>query len=158
VNGGPIGRGSARESFRSRRPQLASKSVAGVGDPGPRPAAAATPSTYWTHWLCLIALASVTILFIVSCSNLAPPPEVSQALVANARPDHADANVLATGRKLFVSRCLECHTLPSTTKHSRDEWPHLVTQMSGRANLSVAERAAITAYLRAASVTGSARP
>jgi len=109
------------------------------------------------RWPCSIALASV-ILFIVSCTSLAPPPEVSPALVANARGDHADANVLATGRKLFVSRCLECHTLPSATQHSRDEWPHLVNRMSGRANLSTSEQAALGAYLRAASLTGAAHP
>jgi hypothetical protein len=39
------------------------------------------------------------------------------------------------------------------TKHSSDEWPHLVSRMSGRANLSVGEQAAIVAYLRAASIT-----
>src|SRR5262249_40122259 len=87
---------------------------------------------------CWVALL-VIVLFIVSCSNLAPPPEVSPALVANARPDHANANVLATGRKLFVSCCLECHTLPSVAGHPRDEWPHLVDRMSRRANLSPTE-------------------
>jgi cytochrome c5 len=105
-----------------------------------------------------IASAIVVILFIVSCASFAPPPEISPTLIANARPDHADANVLATGRKLFVSRCLECHTLPSVTKHSRDEWPHFVSRMSGRANLSGSEQNAIVAYLRAASLTGITRP
>ena len=107
------------------------------------------------RWPCWIALATF-VLFIVSCTSLAPPPEVSLALVANARRDHADGNMLATGRKLFVSRCLECHSLPSATQHSPDEWPHLVNRMSGRANLSVSEQAAIVAYLRAASITGAA--
>ena len=165
-------RGSARKNLRSRRPRLSSRFVAPVWDrqgvcdalsPAVinrrcrQPPTAARTSTYWMRWPCSIALASV-ILFIVSCTSLAPPPEVSPALVANARGDHADANVLATGRKLFVSRCLECHTLPSATQHSRDEWPHLVNRMSGRANLSTSEQAAIVAYLRAASLTGAARP
>src|SRR5690242_5214800 len=119
---------------------------------------AARTSTYWMHWPCLIVLASVILLFIVSCTSLTRPPEVGPALVANARGDHADANVLATGRKLFVSRCLECHTLPSATQHSRDEWPHLVNRMSARANLSASEQAAIVAYLRAASLIGAERP
>ena len=147
---------SAEPCSRGRRPRPLSESVTGVADPGPRPAAAATTSTYWKRWPCLIALPSVVTLFTVSCSNLAPPPEISSALVANARPDHADANVLVTGRKLFISRCLECHTLPPVTKHSPDQWPHLVTRMSGRANLNTSERDAITAYLRAASVTMAA--
>jgi cytochrome c1 len=97
--------------------------------------------------------AVVIILFIVSCANFAPPPEVSPALIANARPDHVDAEQLQNGRRLFVSRCLECHTLPPVAKYSRNEWPHLVNRMSGRANLSAGEQAAIVAYLRAASLT-----
>jgi mono/diheme cytochrome c family protein len=109
-------------------------------------------------WPCWSAVTGVIALFIVSCTSLTRPPEVSPALVANARGDHTDANVLATGRKLFVSRCLECHTLPSATQHSRDEWPHLVNRMSARANLSASEQAAIVAYLRAASLTGAERP
>jgi len=150
---------SGREGFRSHRPRLSSKFVAAVADCRYRqsPTVVRT-STYGIRWPCLIASTSVIVLFIVSCSNLAPPPEVSPALVANARGDHADANVLATGRKLFVSRCLECHTLPSATQHSRDEWPHLVNRMSGRANLSTSEQAALVAYLRAASLTGAAHP
>ena len=143
-------RGSARESCRSFWPRLFSKFVAA--------STGARTSTYWMRWPCLIALASVIVLFIVSCTSLAPPPEVSPALVANAHSDHADADLLVTGRKLFVSRCLECHTLPSATQHSRDEWPHLVNRMSGRANLSTSEQTAIIAYLRAASLTGAASP
>jgi mono/diheme cytochrome c family protein len=154
VNGRARSRGSARESFRSRRRRPVSESVAAVGDPGRRPLTATTSVRYWPCWVAF----PVIVLVIVSCSNLAPPPEVSPALVANARPDHADANVLATGRKLFVSRCLECHTLPSVAEHPRDEWPHLVNRMSSRANLSASEQAAIVAYLRAASLTRAARP
>lgn len=147
-------RGSARERLRSRRPLLSSKFVAAVVDRRCRQAPTAARTSM--RWPCLNAVASVIVLFIVSCASLAPPPEVSPALVANARGDHSDANVLATGRKLFVSRCLECHSLPSATQHSRDEWPHLVNRMSGRANLSASEQAAIVAYLRAASLTGAA--
>ena len=119
---------------------IASESVAGVADPGLRSSSAAT------------TLAIIT-LFIVSCANLAPPPAITPALIANARPDHASAKDLATGRNLFVSRCVECHTLPSVAKHSPDEWPHLVSRMADRANLSTSDQSAIIAYLRAASIT-----
>src|SRR5438128_465618 len=83
------------------------------------------------------------------------PPAVSPTLIANARPDHADAPTLSHGRALFVSRCLECHTLPSVTKHSSAEWPHLVSRMASRANLSASDQKAITVYLRAASSAGT---
>ena len=109
---------------------------------------------YRHGWFALTLLA----LLPIGCAlnEFAPPPPISPALVANARRDRADSQTLSHGRSLFVSRCLECHTLPSVTKHSPDDWPHLVTRMSGRANLSASERDAITAYLRAASVTMAA--
>ncbi len=130
-----------RACSRARRPRpLSTKPVAG-----------ATTFAHRSHWARRVISASVT-LFIVSCANFAGPPEVSPALIANARPDHVNAKELATGRHLFVSRCLECHTLPSVTKHSPGEWPHLVSRMSNRANLSADERNAIVAYLRAASI------
>ena len=138
---------------RDRRPQLLfTKPVAGVGDPGPRPSDAATTSAPPSCWLGSVVSALI-ILFIVSCANLAPPPEVSPTLISNARPDHVDAEQLQNGHRLFLSHCLECHTLPPVTKYSRNEWPHLVSRMSGRADLSADEQAAIVAYLRAASLT-----
>jgi hypothetical protein len=132
---------SAGTCNRGRWPRpLSAKTVAGVADPGPRSSTAAT------------TLAIIT-LFIVSCANFAPPPAITPALIANARPDHASAKDLATGRNLFVSRCVECHTLPSVAKHSPGEWPHLVSRMADRANLSASDQEAITVYLRAATVS-----
>ncbi len=139
-------------SLGHRARPLSAKPVAEVAHPGPRPPAAATTFAHRSRWVGRVVSAIIT-LFIVSCANFAPPPAITPALIANARPDHASANDLATGRKLFVSRCLECHTLPSVTKHSPDEWPTLVSRMSGRANLSASDQCAIIAYLRAASTT-----
>ena len=142
---------SVRRYSRGRRLRLLSKPVAGVGDPGPRPSDAATTLAPPSCWLGSVVSALIT-LFIVSCANFAPPPAVSPALIANARSDHVDAGQLQNGRTLFVSHCLECHTLPPVTRYTREQWPHLVSRMSGRANLSAGEQAAIVAYLRAASL------
>jgi cytochrome c1 len=137
-----------------RRPRrLFAKPVAGVADPGPRSSTAATTFARCRHWAGQLVVSAIIIIFIVSCANFAPPPEVSPALISNARSDHVDAEELQNGRKLFVSHCLECHTLPPVTRYTREQWPHLVTRMSGRANLSAGEQAAIVAYLRAASLT-----
>jgi mono/diheme cytochrome c family protein len=104
--------------------------------------------------LLLIPLPLVILLLILSGCALDrfTPPPVSSELMAHARSDRADAQTLSHGRALFVSRCLECHTLPSAAKHSPGEWPHLVSRMAARANLSASEETAITTYLRAASV------
>jgi mono/diheme cytochrome c family protein len=139
---------------RGRRPRPSlSKSVAGVSDPGPRLPAAATILAYRNGYAAHIVSAIIITLLIVSCANFASPPEVSPVLIANARPDHASAQELAAGRNLFASRCLECHTLPRVTKYNREQWPHLVSRMSGRANLSASDQSAIIAYLRAASLS-----
>jgi hypothetical protein len=144
---------SVRRCSRGRGPRrLSTKPVAWVGDPGPRSSDAATTLLPPNCWLGSLVLALIT-LFIVSCANFSPPPAVSLALIANARPDHVDAGQLQNGRRLFVSRCLECHTLPPARNYKREQWPHLVSRMSGRANLSAEEEAAIVAYLRAASLT-----
>src|SRR6476619_2448325 len=104
---------------------------------------------HW-QWMPIVLL----VVFLPSCAfDKFTPPEVSPALISNARPDHVDAEQLQNGHRLFVSRCLECHTLPPVTKYSRDEWPYLVSRMSNRANLSGSDQFAIIAYLRAASLT-----
>ena len=131
---------------------LASEFGAGIGARDAKLAAAPAILEHCTR--CAAQIVAVVIpLFIVSCANFAPPPAVSPALIANARPDHVDAGQLQNGHRLFVSRCLECHTLPPVTKYSRDEWPYLVSRMSNRANLSGSDQSAIIAYLRAASLT-----
>ena len=129
---------------------LASEFGAGIGARDAKLAAATTILGHCTRCAAQI-VAVVIILFIVSCANFAPPPAVSPALISNARSDHVDAEQLQNGRRLFVSRCLECHTLPRVTKYTREQWPHLVSRMSGRANLSASDQEAITFYLRAAS-------
>ena len=50
----------------------------------------------------------------------------------------------------IASNATPCHLSPNIREM---QWPHLVSRMSGRANLSAGEQAAIVAYLRAASLT-----
>jgi hypothetical protein len=94
-------------------------------------------------------------LFLAACAtgDFAPPPAVSPSLIASARLDRLSAQELSMGHEVFVSRCLECHTLPSVGKYSSAEWPHLVARMAGRANLTASDQRAVTGYLRAASAT-----
>lgn len=102
-------------------------------------------------------LLAVAALLVASCatSNL---PSLSPDLVARGRADHSSAEQLASGRELFVTRCLECHTLPSVTKYTREEWSRLVREMAGRANLTAGEEQSVVAYLRAAASDTSPSP
>lgn len=60
---------------------------------------------------------------------------------------HVDEKTLKAGRDLFVSRCIECHTLPPISRYPASAWPRLVDQMAKRADLKAAERDAIVAYI-----------
>ena len=98
----------------------------------------------------VIRLVLIALLFSACAIDSFTPPQVSPALIARAQPDHATAQQLSQGRNLFTRRCLECHTLPVVTDHSRDEWPHLVSRMAPRADLTADEERSVVAYLRAA--------
>lgn len=96
---------------------------------------------------------------LVSCqlTNNAPPPVTAE--MANAVPrSHVrhgtnpsnwriDLATLQQGRTLFVSRCIECHTLPPFWHYSAKDWPGIVDSMAHRANLKRNERDAIVAYI-----------
>jgi len=96
----------------------------------------------------ILAAALVCIVDFVSCAALMdrPPPVTAEIASAGAR-QHADLVTLQAGRTLFVSRCIECHTLPAVSRHTAAEWPALIDEMVGRANLNSEQRAAVLAYI-----------
>jgi hypothetical protein len=83
-----------------------------------------------------------------STSSSAPP--ITAAIMSSGARAHETREQLAEGRSLFVSRCIECHVLPAIASHSEREWPRLIDEMSGRANLKPAERNSLLAYILAA--------
>ena len=56
---------------------------------------------------------------------------------------------LLEGRRLFASRCIECHTLPVAWNYTDQEWPRIVQSMAHRASLKEGEEETILAYIRA---------
>ena len=98
--------------------------------------------------LAIFAAAIVCLVNLSSCgtTNFAPPPVTAELARAGAH-QHVDLAALREGRALFVSRCIECHTLPAVSQHSTTEWPRLIDEMAGRANLKSAERDAVLAYI-----------
>jgi mono/diheme cytochrome c family protein len=93
-----------------------------------------------------VFILSVLFLFVGGCETTSSrPPLVTPAMASG----HNGA-VLREGRALFVSRCIDCHSLPPVPKYSAQQWPGLVSKMAGRAHLKPAQRDAIVAYLLAA--------
>jgi hypothetical protein len=86
---------------------------------------------------------------LVSCESTNYVPSVTSQMATARKGQHVDLAMLRNGRALFVSRCIECHTLPVVWRYSVEDWPELVDEMSGRATLKPMERDAIIAYILA---------
>ena len=97
----------------------------------------------------LSILCAVCLLVGCQLTNNAPPP-VTPAMRNAGQRNHADLVTLNEGRRLFVSRCIQCHTLPPFWHYSAKDWPGIVDSMAHRANLKRNERDAIVAYILAA--------
>jgi mono/diheme cytochrome c family protein len=91
----------------------------------------------------------IGLLGLVGCqSSISPAPMTHEVVRAGARA-HIDERTLQEGRMLFVSRCIECHTVPVVSRYDAVAWPWLVNDMSARAGLRPAEREALVAYILA---------
>jgi hypothetical protein len=110
--------------------------------------------------LAIFAAAIICLVDLSSCgtTSFAPPPVTPELARTGAhqsatgrtrRGEHTDVATLREGRKLFVSRCIECHTLPPFWHYRTEDWPNIVNSMSHRASLKPAERDAIVAYILA---------
>ena len=81
------------------------------------------------------------------------PPVTAKMASSNSRRQDVDLTKLREGRRLFVHRCIECHTLPVLWHYTPKDWTEIVNSMSHRASLKPAERDAVIAYILAVRAT-----
>jgi hypothetical protein len=76
-------------------------------------------------------------------------PQITPALLkaANAK---GGASALEEGRKLYTTRCTECHDLEMVDSRSASGWQSAVAGMSRRAHINEAQKQQILDYLAAA--------
>ncbi|MFZ3375034.1 MAG: hypothetical protein WA183_05725 [Chthoniobacterales bacterium] len=98
----------------------------------------------------LFGAIAYALVILSACTELdfAPPP-VPKELVQAGGHRQASLQQLETGRRFFVSRCIECHTLPVASRFAQSEWPCIVYEMGNRAALKHMEREAVLAYILA---------
>ena len=73
-------------------------------------------------------------------------PQITPAFLS-AMKVQGTGETLAEGRKLYTTRCAECHDLEMLDSRSMDGWSKAVAAMSRRANLKDSEQARILEYL-----------
>jgi mono/diheme cytochrome c family protein len=95
----------------------------------------------------IFALARICLVDLNGCGTTFAPPPITTELARTGSGQHADIVMLCEGRALFVSRCIECHTLPPFWHYRSEDWPQIVDTMAERAKLKRAERDAIVAYI-----------
>ena len=76
-------------------------------------------------------------------------PPITPAFLAAVKAK-GSADALAEGRKLYTTRCTECHDLEMLDTRSLGGWDKAVSGMARRANLKGGEQARIMEYLGAA--------
>lgn len=62
----------------------------------------------------------------------------------------ADVATLDRGRKIYTTRCTECHVARPIAHYSVAQWHHYVGIMAPRAGLKPQDKAAVEAYVIAA--------
>jgi hypothetical protein len=76
-------------------------------------------------------------------------PPITEAFLRAAGPE-VSAKAMEEGRKLYTSRCTECHDLELLDSRSVAAWRDAVGSMARRAKIDVAQQSRIVAYLAAA--------
>ena len=68
-----------------------------------------------------------------------PPADVKPAPVAN--------DLIANGRNVFQTKCVDCHELPKPASYGKDEWADIMIKMSRKAHLSDVEANQVLAFV-----------
>ena len=79
-------------------------------------------------------------------------PQVTPAFLSLAKVS-TPTPMLEEGRKLYTSRCTECHDLEMLDGRTLTAWERMVSGMARRANLNDAEKTRIMDYIAAAQKT-----
>lgn len=95
-------------------------------------------------------LATLLCVVLSGCAGIAHPSDADVAR-AQARWPEATQASLEEGRRLYVTRCSNCHPLHKPSEYTTARWDTLLTKMAPRAHLSDAQKEQIRAYLTATS-------
>jgi cytochrome c5 len=97
--------------------------------------------------LCLLGGGSA--LFLGCQAATVNPAPLTAEVIRTGHRMRVSETTLREGRRLFVSRCIECHTLPVAWNYTDSEWPRILRNMAHRSSLKNGDEQAILAYINA---------
>jgi hypothetical protein len=97
--------------------------------------------------LAAVALPACVVILASCETTLISAPPVTAAFVRAGKHEHADAQNLEAGRKVFLNRCIPCHALPEIARYDSQRIPGIVDWMSHRAHLTPQQKEALIKYL-----------
>ncbi len=100
--------------------------------------------------ICLGGLSAVC-LFLLSGCQTSPQSAFPTAQAVVGVSQGADVLTLERGREIYTTSCTECHVARPVANYSVAQWRHYIGIMAPRAGLAPRDRAALEAYLVAAS-------
>ncbi|MHC5003273.1 MAG: hypothetical protein ACYTJ0_09125 [Planctomycetota bacterium] len=92
-------------------------------------------------------LAACLVIGCATIEQIAPPVDEAMLAAAGAEPD--PLSMLRHGRELYITKCARCHSPEPVTAYSRAQWNEILPRMSDETGLSLDERRALEAYIRA---------
>ena len=104
-----------------------------------------------TREISVLGLGLAGVLFLGACQSGPAVAFPTAETVATTRGRY-EGNVvtLERGRKIYTTRCTECHVARPIAQHSVEQWRHIIGIMAPRAGLEVTDRVALEEYIVAA--------
>jgi len=84
------------------------------------------------------------------CASVPPPPPVDQAMLDLAVERGVEPQALENGRRLYLTRCTNCHGNVRLDQYDPLRWPTIMDRMAPLAGLDLPQRDDLEDYLQLA--------
>jgi hypothetical protein len=95
----------------------------------------------------LLPVAAAALLSACAGAKAVPDPTAKHVEYAERHGYPATLASLKIGRRLYISRCSDCHALYNPAKYPHEEWPTIVQDMAENAEINEDQVREITRYV-----------
>jgi mono/diheme cytochrome c family protein len=97
--------------------------------------------------LSVLPIAAAALLSACAGAKAVPEPSAKHVEYAERNGYPAPLASLKIGRRLYISRCSDCHTLYNPAEYPHEEWPTIVRDMAENAEINEDQVREITRYV-----------